>query len=262
MAAKRGAQGSNQYQQRGSSTVRQPRSSAVALVAATQPLPIKEAAGVIRDELKSSVFARRLPENHRDRSVTVRTAKGQVIVEWWGRPVEADVTDVVDPFAAQHGVNVDYRRRLMWSDGRYHENEIEAWKANEGEAYVEREGACDCCGSGGEDEVPDHVIEELKASGEFHTDVRPGEFVTCPYCDGYGQSYRIDDPSVKRCESCEGRGLFDLDNPGQAAAFADVETRAIADAWEYAAEKKESARLARRAHAQEMLREFPDLLEG
>lgn len=149
----------------------------------------------------------------------------RVFIDWYGAPDVATVTAAVSDLL--DGAEVVCNLTLPSACGRVHEDELAAWREHEGADELETQCGCGSfegceadddnayeCRMFSEAVLTEERYDELAAAGETFTSAcRPGPFVTCADCGGYG---RLFDPPGKLsltfvvCPSCEGRGQFAL----------------------------------------------------
>lgn len=134
-------------------------------------------------------------------------------ITWSVFPFEEAVTEALDDLMAE---DVALVRGQSWSCGRFHTDQMDAWKAHEGDHHLvypdSGDGNADYLG---DKTLPDEVEETLLAEGEtFESACRLGNFVACPTCGGYG---RLTDRSTfwsTPCPECVSLGLDQSPFPG------------------------------------------------
>lgn len=147
-----------------------------------------------------------------------------VTASWGGVPTEEAVRAALGPICEPAGVSVRCQRTLVWSCGQLHASAHDAWVAHHGGAHETLEGACACCGAGGEYVFTEAALQRLGEEGEdFAPPCRPGEYVGCPACAGRGWSIDRIGTAAVPCGGCGGTATFDLDTAqGRAGLEATV----------------------------------------
>lgn len=188
--------------------------------------------------------------DHNYFTVTSNRKRREVRVEWstgmaMTGPSEAEVASVVAPLCEEAGISMVLVRQRAWSCGHFHADDEEAWEMhNAGLATLE--GACACCGAGGEYVITEAAKDAHRdAQGRLVPPCRRGNFARCPNCGGHGVTVDLKDkPVVQRpCAPCQGRGVFDLDQDEQRERYVAQLDELRAEAWrEFEAETKTASR--------------------
>lgn len=161
---------------------------------------------------------------------TVSRAKGQtrgIRISWGFYPVEAVVRDALGDL---DGDDVLCDRFTLWACGQVHADDMDAWKAHEGEEHLNYP---DCCGGGCHCDTGEMVLDaqtehELRAAGEtFASWCTPGNYASCPTCS-YGRIINTRDYTYVGCVLCKGTGVLDLDQPDQYTAYQRVVDERVA----------------------------------
>lgn len=191
-----------------------------------------------RQALTEGPFRRRLPEPWPEPyfMVSLRGTDEQITsirVQWPGvHPTPEEVTAALGPWVGPDTtVRLDNTR--MRSCGYFHETDRDAWIHHVGwdartlhpDAWEDVDPSCSCCGRGLEDfddiDIAGRVYDRLVELGETpEPECREGRFEGCPHCTGGRIMTLRPRAKVETCEHCDGRGVFDMNDPDQAAGWA------------------------------------------